>query len=143
MKQRGTPVDAVGIQSHLWLERRAHFKPEVFAGFLKELSDRGLVVMLTELDVVDTAAPADIGARDAEVASMYKEYLDVALASPATKAVITWGLSDPDSWISHNTEDDFRRADGQPARPLPFDKDLKPKPAYFAMAEAFKAAPNR
>lgn len=143
MKQRGTPIDAVGIQSHLWLERRPHFKPDVFAGFLKEVSDRGLVVLLTELDVVDTSAPSDIAARDAEVAAMYKDYLDVALASPATKAVVTWGLSDPDSWISHNNEDDFRRSDGQPSRPLPFDKDLKPKPAYFAIAEALKAAPSR
>ena len=142
-KQRGTPIDAVGIQSHLWMERRPHFSQDVFAGFLKEVSDRGLQIMVTELDVVDVGAPADVAARDAAVAAMYKDYLDVALANPATRTVVTWGLCDPDSWISHYNLDEFRRPDGLPPRPLPFDGDLKPKPAYFAIAGAFGAAPAR
>ena len=142
-KQRGTPVDAVGIQSHLWMERRAHFSQEVFARFLKDIADRGLQVMITEMDVIDVGAPTDIAQRDAEVAAMYKDYLDVALASPAVKTVVTWGLSDHDSWVTHLSMDSFKRPDGQPPRPLPFDATLKPKPAYFAMAEAFKAAPGR
>jgi endo-1,4-beta-xylanase len=99
--------------------------------------------MLTELDVVDVGAPSDIPARDAEIAAVYKDYLDAALSSPAVKVVITWGLSDYDSWITHYNLDEFRRDDGLPPRPLPFDTDLKAKPAYFAMAEAFKAAPGR
>jgi endo-1,4-beta-xylanase len=143
MKQRGTPVDAVGIQSHLWLKERDRFDQDVLAAFLKEISDRGLAIMVTELDVIDSSAPGDIAARDAEVASMYKDYLSVALANPATKTVITWGLADPDSWISHYAIDEFRRADGLPPRPLPFDGEFKPKPAYFAIADAFKAAPAR
>jgi endo-1,4-beta-xylanase len=143
MKQRNTPIDAVGIQSHLWLARREHFDQNVFANFLKEVSDRGLKIIVSELDVIDTSAPGDVGARDAEVASMYKDYLNVALANPATKAVITWGLADPDSWVSHYAIDEFKRADGLPPRPLPFDGELKPKPAYFAIADAFKAAPGR
>ena len=142
-KQRNVPIDAVGIQSHLAVKDRGIFDQTVFASFLKEISDRGLQVMLTELDVVDVGAPSDIAARDAEVASTYKDYLDVALASPAVKTVVTWGLSDRDSWITHYAIDDFRRDDGLPPRPLPFDADLKPKPAYFAIAEAFKSAPGR
>jgi endo-1,4-beta-xylanase len=99
--------------------------------------------MLTEMDVVDVGAPSDIAARDAAVAAVYKTYLDAALANPALKNVITWGLSDHDSWIVHTSEPDFQRDDGLAARPLPFDADLKPKPAYFAIAEALKAAPTR
>ena len=110
---------------------------------LKEISDRGLKIVVSELDVIDTSAPGDVAARDAEVASMYKDYLDVALANPATTTVITWGLADPDSWVSHYAIDEFKRADGLPPRPLPFDGELKPKPAYFAIADAFKAAPGR
>jgi endo-1,4-beta-xylanase len=142
-KQRNTPIDAVGIQSHLWMDRRDIFDQAVLANFLKEISDRGLQIMLTELDVIDAGAPTDVAARDAAVAAYYKDYLDVALANPAVKTVVTWGLSDRDSWITHYSLDEFRRTDGMPPRPLPFDADLKAKPAYFAMAEAFKAALGR
>lgn len=142
-KQRGTPIDAVGIQSHLSVERMPSFNDKVFANFLKEIHDRGLQVMITELDVVDRAAPADIAARDAAVAAVYRQYLAVALDSPAVKTAITWGLADHDSWITHYNMDEFRRLDGLKPRPLPFDDDLKPKPAYTAMAEAFRAAPKR
>jgi endo-1,4-beta-xylanase len=142
-KQRNTPIDAVGIQSHLWMDRRGIFDQGVLADFLKEISDRGLQIMITELDVIDVGAPTDIAARDQAVAAYYKDYLDVALANPAVKTVVTWGLSDHDSWITHYGIDDFRRPDGMPPRPLPFDADLKAKPAYFAMADAFRAAPAR
>jgi GH35 family endo-1,4-beta-xylanase len=30
-----------------------------------------------------------------------------------------------------------------PSRPLPFDADLKPKPAFEAIAQAFAHAPHR
>ena len=142
-KQRNTPIDAVGIQSHLWMDRRDIFDQGVLAGFLKEIADRGLQVMVTELDVIDVGAPSDIATRDQAVAAYYKDYLDVALANPAVKTVVTWGLSDHDSWITHYSLDEFRRPDGMPPRPLPFDNDLKAKPAYFALADAFKAAPAR
>ena len=142
-KQRNTPIDAVGIQSHLWMDRRDTFDQQVLADFLKEISDRGLQIMITELDVIDVGAPTDIAARDQAVAAYYKDYLDVALANPAVKTVVTWGLSDHDSWITHYNMDDFRRPDGKPPRPLPFDADLKAKPAYFAMADAFRTAPPR
>ncbi|HVM83323.1 MAG TPA: endo-1,4-beta-xylanase [Candidatus Binatia bacterium] len=143
MKQRNVPIDAVGIQSHLSIKDQDSFDQNVFANFLKEVGDRGLQVMLTELDVVDVGAPSDPAQRDAAVAAVYKAYLDAALASPTVKTVATWGLCDHDSWITHYALDQFRRPDGLPPRPLPFDTDLKAKPAYFAIADAFKAAPGR
>ncbi|MGE5271163.1 MAG: endo-1,4-beta-xylanase [Thiohalocapsa sp.] len=136
------PIDAVGIQSHLRTGLMAHFNERVFADFLKELADRGLAIMLSELDVADRAAPADIVRRDAEVAAAYRRYLDVALANRAVTAVISWGLTDRDNWVNspHNRD---RRQDGLPARPLLFDADYRPKPAYFTVAEALAAAPRR
>jgi endo-1,4-beta-xylanase len=61
-----------------------------------------------------------------------------ALAEPALKVVITWGLSDRYSWF--NVWDAApKRADGRPARPLPFDEAFMPKPAYDALRRAFAA----
>lgn len=142
-KKRGTPIDALGIHSHLRLDYRRYFDGQKFAAFLKEVSDRGLQIMITELDVADRGAPSDISARDKEVAAAYREFLDAALANPATKTVITWGFTDGDSWVVRGDHAYFRRTDGLKPRPLPFDADYKPKPAYLAMADAFKAAAPR
>lgn len=142
-KKRGVPLDMVGLQSHLSTELMPRFDQKVFDGFVRELSDRGLDIMITELDVVDRGAPSDIARRDTAVAAAYRRYLDVALANRAVKAVITWGLSDGDSWITTGRYPQTRRADGLTPRPLPFDADYLPKPAYVAIAEALHAAPPR
>ncbi|MBV9554852.1 MAG: endo-1,4-beta-xylanase [Alphaproteobacteria bacterium] len=141
--KRGTPIDAVGLQSHISVGEMARFEAAEFRGFLDEIAARGLEIMLTELDCVDKAAPADIAARDGAVADAYRRYLDAALAHPAVTTIVTWGLSDRSSWIVSGTEPEARRDDGQRPRPLPFDTGLKPKPAYRAIAEALRNAPGR
>ena len=142
-KRRGTPIDAIGIQSHLATATIDKFDPKIFSDFLGDLAGRGLAVMLTELDVVDRGAPAAIPARDQAVADTYRRYLDVALASPAVTTVINWGLTDRNSWISSGKTPDAARADGLEPRPLAFDTDGKPKPAYAAIAAALRDAPPR
>ncbi len=135
-KKRGVPIDTVGLQSHLSVELMPHFDDKVFDKLLGELTGRGLEIMITELDVDDPAAPGDIVLRDAQVAAAYRRYLDVALANRAVKAAITWGLSDSDRNLPP-------RADGLQHRPLPYDADYIPKPAYVAIADALKEAPAR
>jgi endo-1,4-beta-xylanase len=142
-KRRTTPIDAIGIQSHLSTAERGTFKEDVFARFLGEISARGLKIMLTEMDMIDTGSPSDVKARDADVAAFYRRYLDVALDNKATTAVITWGLTDKESWIRHGRFPQFVRKDGLPARPLPFDDDYRRKPAYDAIAQALAAAAPR
>lgn len=141
-RKRGTPIDAIGLQSHLSLETMARFDEKVFSAFLDELAARGLAIMVTELDVIDRGAPADIAQRDAQVAAAYRRYLDVTLANKAINTVIVWGLTDRHSWIDweHPTT---KRADGLHPRPLLFDENYRPKPAYAAVADAFRAAPRR
>jgi endo-1,4-beta-xylanase len=143
LRKRDVPIDMVGLQGHLEIEKMPRFNEKVFEGLLRELTDRGLQIMITELDVIDRGAPSDIAQRDRQVAEAYRRYLDVALANRAVKAVITWGLSDSDSWITTGRYPQTKRADGQQPRPLPFDADYLPKPAYVAIAEALRAAPPR
>jgi endo-1,4-beta-xylanase len=142
LKKRGVPIDAVGLQSHLTTDRFDRFNDRSFASFLKELSDRGLAILISELDVYDDKAPADTRQRDKLIAGIYKRYLDVALANKAVKDVISWGLTDADNWVDSKSNPS-RRQDGSPSRPLPFDRKYAPKPAYVAIAEALNAAPPR
>jgi endo-1,4-beta-xylanase len=142
-KKRGVPLDAVGLQSHLYVAEMPHFDEKAFSRFLDELVARGLQIMLTELDVVDKGAPSDITARDAAVAAIYRRYLDVALANRVVTTVVTWGMTDRISWIVSIPNPRTKRDDGLPPRPLPFDADMHPKPAYAAIADAFRSAPKR
>lgn len=132
---RRVPVQALGLQSHL-----AAFGPHVdqrkLRGFLNEVAARGLAILVTELDVEDSGGPSDIAARDRAVADEARRFLDVVLDSPATRAVVTWGLSDryldpPDDWKL--------RLMGWHGRTLPYDVNLKRKPLWDAIAQSFAA----
>ncbi len=144
MQKAGTPVDAVGIQAHLTAAGGPPFSAERLRRFLADIAALGLTIQITELDVTDENAPADIALRDRLVADAYRRFLDAALDEPAVKMVVTWGLCDRHSWIVRRETNEAKwRKDGLPSRPLPFDADLRPKPAFTAMAEAFSHAPAR
>jgi len=135
--ERGAPVHTLGVQAHLLAHRFAdRFDACGYRRFLAQVAERGLRILITELDVLDTGLPGDRRRRDAAVADTYRRYLDVALAEPALTGVLTFGLADRYSWL----EEDFPRADGRPRRPLPFDRRLRPKPAYDALHAALRGA---
>jgi endo-1,4-beta-xylanase len=144
MQRSGTPVDAVGIQAHLSAAGGPPFSASRLRRFLADIASLDLTIQITELDVTDQQAPAGQPARDVLVADAYRRFLDVALDEPAVKVVVTWGLSDRHSWIvRQETHESKWRVDGLASRPLPFDADLQPKPAFEAVAQAFANAPRR
>ena len=54
-------------------------------------------------------------------------------------SVLNFGLSDRYTWL----EEDYPRMDGEPRRPLPFDQELRPKPALGVIESALATAPRR
>jgi endo-1,4-beta-xylanase len=141
-RRDGTPVDAIGLQSHLRLDG-AKFDESIYRAFLNEIAERGFKIMITELDVLDLDTPSDIVARDKAVADFYHRFLAVALDQTAVISVVNWGLSDRYTWLTAKRDPSYGRADGMPSRPLPFDDWFRPKPAYDALLAAFKGAPRR
>jgi endo-1,4-beta-xylanase len=131
--QRSVPIHAIGLQSHLPGTSPTFNYPE-FVSFLRAVSDLGLKVIVSELDVIDSDLPADAASRDQAVANVYFDYLSTVLHSSMVPAVLTWGISDRYTWITGYKP----RNDNAKARPLPFDEDLKPSPAWSAMAKAFE-----
>jgi endo-1,4-beta-xylanase len=126
--KKGVPVQALGVQAHL----RTNGGIPTWNGlnkFLLDIEKLNLQVFVTELDVDDQFMPADIPERDRQVADIYRSFLENILRHNSVKAVLTWCLSDRDSWLQS-----FRpRKDGLPQRPLPFDAQLNPKPAFFSL----------
>jgi endo-1,4-beta-xylanase len=136
----GAPVQALGVQAHLeGADFASRFDADAYRQFLGDVAERGLKILITEMDVLDDGLPPDAAERDAIIADMYGTYLDVALAEPAVGALITFGLTDRYTWL----QEDYPREDGEPRRPLPYDEDLQPKPAWEAIETSLANAPLR
>jgi endo-1,4-beta-xylanase len=140
--QRDAPIDGVGLQSHLRVDK-SRFDANLYGRFLQTIAARGLKILITELDVLDQRPGADFAARDADVAARYADFLAIAFAEPAVKSLVTWGLSDRYTWLTPERAMRYGRRDDLPPRPLPFDADFQPKPAYYAILDAFRKAPKR
>lgn len=138
LKSKGSPVQALGIQSHLSKDRD-DFNPKKFRNFLRNVSSMGLKIMITELDVMDKNWPTEIDKRDRIVAATYEDYLNTVLSEKATISAITWGFTDRYTWISEFAP----RSDGSEVRPLQFDRNLRPKLAWNAIARSIDRAPKR
>lgn len=130
---RRVPVDALGLQGHLTAFGRPVDQRKL-RSFLQEIRDRGLAILVTELDVNDVGGPSDISGRDRAVADETRRFLDVVLDNPATVAVLTWNLSDR---YADPPDEAPLRAIGWRYRKGPYDARLARKPMWDAMAQAF------
>jgi endo-1,4-beta-xylanase len=133
LRARSVPIDAVGVQSHLTAG-----DPLPGAGlirFVRELAAMGLQVFITEMDVNDRNLPEAVAARDTAVAAVYRAYLGMMLAEPNVNVALTWGITDRYTWLQGAKHG---RADARPERPLPFDYDYQPTPAFFAERAAIE-----
>jgi endo-1,4-beta-xylanase len=141
MKKDNVPLDALGIQSHLHAVSKDGFSTGV-RELLDGAKDLGLQVFVTELDVNDDAvATDDMAERDKIVAGIYHDYLAAALDGREVKAVLTWGASDKNTWL--NGPKYRKQHPDRLQRPLPFDPDYAPAPAFFAMRESIDKAKKR
>jgi endo-1,4-beta-xylanase len=125
MVQRGVPINGVGFQMHLDVDSPPP-ESEVSAN-MQRLSDLGLEVHITELDVRIKGAATD--QKLAQQARVYHDMLQVCLSASNCKAFILWGFTDRYSWIPQ-----FLQGYGSA---LIFDESYQPKPAYSALVDAF------
>lgn len=141
-RKRGTPVDTLGIQSHIRLLKERPVAEIVresegpWRRFLDEVVGMGYGLVITEFDVNDRKAPDDVTMRDRMVADYARSYLDVMLSYPQLRDVLAWGMVDKYSWLT-----DFDpRTDKSIKRGTPYDAAFRPKPLRDAIADAFRAA---
>lgn len=135
--KRQTPIDVMGLQAHLDTSRA--FSASRLQKFFDELQALGLSIQITELDVRDLTAAGDIAARDASVAALYRDFMDVCVAHPAVEMVVVWNVTDADTWANRWTSGQHR-ADGLPMRPTLFDSEGRSKPAFQAVAASLRNA---
>jgi endo-1,4-beta-xylanase len=144
-RKRGTPVDALGIQSHIRLLKDAPVAEIVresegpWRRFLDQVVAMGYKLEITEFDVNDRKAPDDVAVRDRMVADYARAYLDLMLSYPQLGDVLAWGMVDKYSWLTGFDP----RADKSIKRGTPYDSQFRPKPLREAIAAAFASASSR
>lgn len=126
-------IDAVGIQAHLYADKKIDVP--ALAKFGEDLKALGLSLLVTELDVIDWNIRGGPLEQDEAAFVVVSDLLDGIFASGTPEAVIAWGITDRYSWIS----DVMPRKDGQPERPLPLDADYKPKPWFDMLTRRLAA----
>ena len=136
LKEAGVPIYGVGLQGH-W----SIYEPteQTLIETIEKFKDLGLKVQVTELDV--SVYPKEHGRRERKpedandqftaeqekkqtemfemIFRVFRKYKDVV------SAVTFWNISDRSSWL-----DNFP-VPGRKDYPLLFDKNLKPKKAYW------------
>ena len=133
MKERGVPIDGVGLQSHHNI-----YLPDIdtIRRSLEAYANTGLRLRITELDVSmfrfdDHSNPGkpstEMLKKQAqyygELFKAYREYSEVI------DSVTLWGVCDNQSWLNHFPV--RARANW----PLLFDKDGQPKEAFYAVMD--------
>jgi endo-1,4-beta-xylanase len=149
-KDRGVPVDTLGVQSHLGfystdpldpVQNVVNYNVSAMRSFIDEVVAMGYKLKVTELDVNDARRGGTIEQRDFASAALVRGWLDLMLSYPQLNEVLVWGMSDRYSWLQNPA---FGvRADGLPKRPNPYDSGFRPKPMRQSIADAFTAARSR
>ncbi|OLN83318.1 Endo-1,4-beta-xylanase 5 [Colletotrichum chlorophyti] len=120
----GVKIDGLGLQGHFEVGKTP--SAQTLARAMGRFTDLGLEVALTELDVRHARLPAD----DAAVRQQAKDYATAVKAcvdNARCVGVVVWEFTDKHSWVPST----FKGAGDA----CLFDKEMRPKPAYTAVAE--------
>lgn len=146
LQSEGVPIHGVGLQAHwrIWEPTASQLDST-----LREFSDLGLILHITELDIntipkeaspdqpfkVDTALSPELAAAQAEQYAMCFEHF--RKYRKHIRSVTFWNVSDRYSWL------DNYPVRGAKAYPLLFDKNLKRKEAYYKVIDFKETAKKR
>ena len=121
LRAQRVPLNGIGFEAHVRLDW--HPSTQELTKILRRFTRLGLRVEVTELDVpLGEGAPLD-----QQLAAQAQVYAQIAAACQQVAAcdgITTWGFTDASTWL------------GTDQRPLPFDTDYRPKPAFFALLKA-------
>jgi GH35 family endo-1,4-beta-xylanase len=162
LKADGTPIDGVGLETHIFLDQYDHFsdhRPDPISfdpvyGFtdiaenVERFAALGLKVAFTEVDIpiylgdIDLSTPAgkDLLAHRRQLqAAAYRSLLHIALTHPNVVALSTWDFQDQYTWA--DPADVWARSPGYGKDLGLMDRSFQKKPAYYALLDELKAAP--
>lgn len=124
-------IDGVGVQMPIVDANTPPAKDDV----IETMRNYGLPVYVSEFGVTLQNVGGTNAERFAKQAQIYKDMLEATIESNVGKAFIPFQLGDKFHVWENLTQNPFY---SKKADPTPFDDNLQPKPAYFAMQEVLQ-----
>jgi endo-1,4-beta-xylanase len=100
---------------------------DVYAN-MKRFAALQVRVHITEMDYQIRCLPGTLNDKLGAQAGKFHDITAACMAISLCRSISVWGVGDPDSWV--------RWAMGQNDRPLLFDDNYEPKPAYWGVVGA-------
>lgn len=127
-KARGVPIDGIGMQMHI----DATHPPDMTEVIqnMQRFGTLGVSVYVTEFDVNMSAIPAPDNVRDNMAGSIYYNMMRACIQAGNCHSFSSLGITDKETWYNYmgpSTAD---------ARPLMFNSNYQPKPAFFSFRNA-------
>lgn len=128
LKKEGVPVHGIGLQMHI----NTDTPKENMTTSLAAAAACGVYVHVSELDVATNPSNSPTATYTRERAekqkASYKAMFEAfgTIAQDKRYGITFWGVADNHSWLSL-----------RPDWPLPFDRNLKKKEAYYGITETF------
>lgn len=125
---RGVPIDGIGMQMHM---DGVHppVKDEVISN-MKRFAELGVKVYVTEFDVNMNDVKATAVDKNKIQENIYFEMVRACIESKVCSSFAFLGITDAETWYNYLGVPD--------ARPLLFDKNYQPKPAYNGVRSALE-----
>lgn len=121
LKAAGVPLDGVGFQNHEY-EAGDRTPIATFKDHVEKVQALGLQWRVSEMDVL---ASASIQSKE------FSDKLTLCVNEPGCSSFSTWGFTD-----KYGSTADINHYPPSPGDALPYDKNIKPKPAYTAIQKA-------
>jgi endo-1,4-beta-xylanase len=137
LKSRGIPIDGVGHEMHnainypspTAMQNAINTVANNFPGIIQEVTELDMSLYNAGDNTSTSIDPAQLPGKLAEQGWLYKQYFDrFRNLTGKLNRVTFWGMADDDTWL-----DSFPivRTD----YPLPFDRALQAKPAYWGIVD--------
>lgn len=127
-KQRGVPIDGIGMQMHIDAAKRPS-KNEVISN-MQRFGKLGVGVYVTEFDVNMNSVSGSADYKDRLQANIYYDMMRACIESTVCPSFSILGITDKETWYNYIGSTN--------ANPLPFDRNYNPKPAYYALFKALE-----
>jgi endo-1,4-beta-xylanase len=125
---RGIPIDGIGMQMHI--DGQGPPTMQAVTANMQRFGALGIGVYVTELDVNMTSVTGTEDYRMQKEATIYHDMARACIESKVCHSFNMLGLTDKESW--------YVELGLKTSEPLTFDKRYNPKPAWYALYDAFK-----